>query len=730
MASNPPTEVQPNTSNSTKPIANAWTRRDRPCDACRRRKSRCIMPQDAETCIMCQSRAEQCTFVQSPQRRKRRRIDDEDKNGSAAKPGSPEMERSNSHIKPPINDYTSLPGPSLLKQTLGLQNRQHGQYLGQTTEYDTRLINLSPFNGRGEYVSTPGTLRRVSPQNHFIMKSESQAEIDDELENLDLVESIVKPHGRALVDLYFRIVHPSFPIMHKKVFLEKYDRTYREFTPPVLAAVYILALNWWSYSPDLVNLPKPDVLKLEKMAPKMMSVVLNRPKLSTVQAGLLLLQRPDGDSWALTGQLVAVAQNLGLHLDCSTWKIPEWERSLRKRLAWALYMQDKWGALIHGRPPLIHEDDWLVRPLEARDFPETADDDDDEEGSSEIEKGKLNFLNMISLTEILTDTLKTFFTLRATAELENEHENATLVTLEKAKPIQLRLKEWYSRLPPCLAIGDTKARKLSSTGSLHLAYFALEVTLHRAIIRFDTDPSLSSITRAAAKQRFISAIDLIAKLEPAHLQSFWYFASKTNLAIIGTFGSLLWATSQTGEEAEFYRGHLAEYRWTLRVSSKAAEFMKFTVGMLDASMVFVKENGSKTGTPNLPRLEPANLTENVDSQVSKPLVEMDMNQHSQDFNSASAGLNEVSPSVGYSTESVGIYDQDPEPGQFGQENNLPPWTDFAENVNFSSGDIQDWGLDQLYNFESVPGMQGAGTVGSSRRFVQEYDERGNNFAGF
>jgi len=358
-----------------------------------------------------------------------------------------------------------MQGPSLLKQTLGLQNRQHGQYLGQTTEYDTRLINLSPFNGRGEYVSMPGTLRRVSPQTHFIMKSESQAEVDDELANLDLVESIVRPHGRALVDLYFRIVHPSFPIMHKKVFLEKYDRTYREFTPPVLAAVYILALNWWSYSPDLVNLPKPDIQKLEKLAPRMMIDVLNRPKLSTVQAGLLLLQRPDGDSWALTGQLVAVAQNLGLHLDSSGWKIPEWERSLRKRLAWALYMQDRWGALIHGRPPLIQEDDWCVRPVELRDFPETAEDDDDEEGSSEIEKGRLIFINMISLTEILTDILKTFFTLRSTSSLESEGANAVLTTLEKAKPIQLRLKEWYSKLPQTLAVGETRARKLSSTGA-------------------------------------------------------------------------------------------------------------------------------------------------------------------------------------------------------------------------------------------------------------------------
>ena len=47
-------------------------RRDRPCDACRRRKSRCVMNDGAEICVLCQFHSQDCTFVQSPQPRKRR----------------------------------------------------------------------------------------------------------------------------------------------------------------------------------------------------------------------------------------------------------------------------------------------------------------------------------------------------------------------------------------------------------------------------------------------------------------------------------------------------------------------------------------------------------------------------------------------------------------------------------------------------------------------------------
>jgi len=572
------------------------------------------------------------------------------------------------------------------------------------------------------------------------MKSESQPEVDDELANLDLVESIVKPHGKALVDIYFRIIHPSFPIMDKKVFLEKYERTYREFTPPILAAVYILALNWWSYTPELVNLPKPDAVKLEKLVPKFMSDVLNRPKLSTVQAGLLLLQRPDGDSWALTGQLVAVAQNLGMHLDCSCWKIPEWERSLRKKLAWAMFMQDRWGALIHGRPPLISLDDWAVKPLEERDFPEQVDDDEDEEeGSTEIENGRLIFIHLISLSEILSDILNTFFTLRATTILEAEGDNAVIMTLEKAKPIQLRLKEWHAKLPQCLAVGQTKARRLSSTGgftkyflsrfanrsgSLHLAYFATEVTLHRAIIRFDSssmDDQLRTITRAAAKMRFTNAIDLINKLEPAHLQSFWYFASKTNLAIIGTFGSLLWATSDSAEESEFYKSQLAEYRWTLRVSSKGAEFMKFTVGMLDASAVFVKDGASKTRVGKKAIQEPPSNKETQQSWT--PKMESDLSVQDHKLHSYEEISNEVSPSVGTSTENAYPYDTDfSHVGMTLAPDIRPPWDSGFDEFSEANGQV--WSLDQMYEFSPLEDILG------NRRMVQEYDESGNIFAGF
>jgi hypothetical protein len=367
----------------------------------------------------------------------------------------------------PIDDYANLRGPSLLKTTLGLQQNRHSRFVGTTSEYEQVLLELyQQDEEKPDIAIGTSTLRTVDASNTtFILSPDTATQnYKDDITHLDAIETIVAPHGQALIHLYFRIVHPSFPILHKKVYLEKYDRTHREFSPPLLAAVYLLALNWWSYSSDLALLPKPSVSALEKLALESMSNIIHRPKLSTIQAGLLLLQRPEGDSWALTSQLVGIGEELGLNLDCTQWRIPTWERGLRKRLAWALFMQDKWGALVHGRPSHINAADWDVQGLEEDDFPENAADEDDEDGSTEVEKGRMLFCEMIKLTEILGRILSSFYTLRAEREIELRAHEGVRWILEIVKPLQLSLRQWFSNLPDVLKMENLAARKLSSTG--------------------------------------------------------------------------------------------------------------------------------------------------------------------------------------------------------------------------------------------------------------------------
>lgn len=508
----------------------------------------------------------------------------------------------------------NIGGPTMLKRTLGLQNDRYSQYIGPTTDFEPSLLDLSTFDPQDESLLSRGTLRKVSNMDTFLMLPDHSTQGYEHVnDDADAIENIVSPHGPALLDLYFKIIHPNFPILQKTVFFEKYKRSYREFSPPILAAVYILAMNWWDHSEELANVPKPDIQELERLARVTLADAMYRPKLSTVQAGLLLSQRPEGDQWAPTAQLIAIGQELGLHLDCSNWKIPPWERGLRKRLAWALYMQDKWGSLIHGRPSHIFASNWAVQPLCPNDFPDVEYDESDVEESAEYERGRLLFTQMIILSQILAEVLDTFYTLQAMSAVTQAGAQGTHLVLQLAKPVQIKLKEWFAALPLCLRMDSSTSNnnRLISTGSLHLAYFATEITLHRRIIRSllaapssptssgtrpTLDPYIAHICRSAAKTRLISAMDFVNRLTSSHLRSFWYFASKTNFALIGTFGSLLWATAPGREEADWYRRRLGEYRWTLGVSCKSggvegngnARLTEFAMGMLDTSTGLLK----------------------------------------------------------------------------------------------------------------------------------------------
>ncbi|KAL8243966.1 hypothetical protein R6Q59_010224 [Mikania micrantha] len=563
-------------------------RPDRPCDSCRRRKTRCVLgSENADTCVLCAFHNQSCTFVEdaTPRKRKGRTLSGDDGSISHQRTILAENQALRHHSETSIrtthtnDDYANLQGTSLLKKTLGLQNHQYTKYLGPTAIHDGLVLGLRLYdNVRNESSDEHGSFRQVA-RHHFFHQQQDTKHPDhaQDFKNVDEIEKLVAPHGPALVKLYFRIVHPTFPILHKKVYLEKYSRSSREFSPPLLAAVYRLALNWWTYSTEVEKFPKPNVAELEGIAVQALWRLSRRAKLSTVQAGLLLSQIPSVSSWPLTTLIVGIAQDLGLHLDCTDWRIPLWERGLRKRIAGAVFMQDTWSASVFGRPAHIALANWGPQPVTSSDFPENAADEDDEEGSTEVEKGRTLFCAMITLTKMLYDVLESMYSMRAEMEVANADESTERI-LAQAKPIQIRLRSWYAQMPDSLQIDKpTTVGKLDSVGYLHLAYYATEMTIHRKIIKHisnRTDPYLTQVCRTAAKSRLVSAMDFFDRLKPEHFQSFWYFASTFNFTLIGTFAGLCLVTSASTEEVGYYQERLQRYRWSLRVQSNGIDFLK------------------------------------------------------------------------------------------------------------------------------------------------------------
>jgi hypothetical protein len=234
-----------------------------------------------------------------------------------------------------VEEYDALPeGSTLLKRTLGLQNSHHSQYLGINNPLNVNGLGFNTVPESPARSAGAIQVRFVHPTHAFRILPDADT-VGHSLESsiLDSIERAVEGHGPDLVSLYFRVVHPAFPILHKEVFLEKYARSYREFAPPLLAAVYLSASGYWDYSDTLASKPKPEMQPLKKLAVDSLQHAMQRAKLSTIQACLLISQHHSnklGDAFGetdlnMTSQLVQLAHRLGLHLDASDWDIPDWE---------------------------------------------------------------------------------------------------------------------------------------------------------------------------------------------------------------------------------------------------------------------------------------------------------------------------------------------------------------------------------------------------------------------
>jgi hypothetical protein len=186
---------------------------------------------------------------------------------------------------------------------------------------------------------------------------------------------------------FFKYVFPSFPVISRTEFGITSTTPLPSLqvitTIPIhlLAAIYASTLRFCPYDDHLCILngyELPESSRIWRIAYEALSSAVHTPHLSVIQASLLYIEKaPTGASCAAAdtpyiysqlGSIVTQAFSMGLHLDCQDWYIPAWEKRLRRRLWWAVFVEDKWRCIFRGMPSLVSDDQWDVSELTDRDF--------------------------------------------------------------------------------------------------------------------------------------------------------------------------------------------------------------------------------------------------------------------------------------------------------------------------------------------------------------------------
>ena len=333
----------------------------------------------------------------------------------------------------------------------------HGSHVGYTTELEPMLFDISRSSGTPSW----GANYQKSDDRNAFLTFGDDGQSNPQASSTQAVERLVGSNGPLLLQHYQTAISRSFPIIEDSS-LSPAQR--KNLDPALLCAIYTVSASSPGFVPDK---KKPlDVHQLEDLALSLMTDSLNKPTLSTIQAGLLLMQRSDIDTKTLNTQMVSAIFELGLYLDCSSWTLSDDEKGLRKRLAWSVYMQDQWCSLTHGRPSLISKAHWAVQDLYDDDFGIT--EDSSEATLDERKRGQECFCEMVALTEILSSILDTFYTQMAIQEYDAAGENGTRLILERAKPIQMKLKDWFTQLPKTLKIDNGQAPSIIGMLPFHL----------------------------------------------------------------------------------------------------------------------------------------------------------------------------------------------------------------------------------------------------------------------
>lgn len=503
-----------------------------------------------------------------------------------------------------------------------LSKYQYNEY-NEATFQSVRMRKMSSGPEEEEDEDLPSSMPTFFMIQHNALASKAQPQDRSETDGKwrrELEDIVSDEIGKRLIRLFYKYVQPYFPILTREGGDRDVDgvRDIRNIHPCVLAAIYGHALPFCAWDEKLcveVYTP-PSADRLFTIAWQSCQTLLHTPNISLMQTLLLLVQRRPTNrhvsdtpfKWAMMSTAVSIAQSLGLNRDPTNWPIPSWEMKVRKRLAWAVFVQDKWLALNFGRASHIQSDDWDIPVLTEEDFPELDRRYEDSESSDKF--CSQHFINLCALTTIVDDILRDLFSVKAVRRLHTSLE----ATLEVAKPLRMRLTEWYQALPPGTSLPNSTGAsfspaseprtgrrasthpslELNGNASLQLAYITAKIELFRAMLRPPMTSSNSNAVRALRTGALAVAREVneyLEGLQARELEAFWGSYGRVNFTLASGFMLLLFFTSPTTEDARLCLDLLEGWRGLLRIKSRSCDLLALALLRLEGGFGMAREGG-------------------------------------------------------------------------------------------------------------------------------------------
>ncbi|KAF9908857.1 Transcriptional activator of fatty acid utilization [Linnemannia zychae] len=287
-----------------------------------------------------------------------------------------------------------------------------------------------------------------------------------------------------LLSLYFRFMYPFAPMFIRKNFMERHQQ--RPDLPHILILNAIFCNACW-YSDD--PLVRQESTKYFNRAKIILDETYHVSRISTVQALLLMShhQYAVGNysgGWLYTGMATRIAHDIGLHRQDFQVDEPI-EAEIRKRVWWAVYIADRLGAGILGRPLNIRDKEYNVE-MPSDDWITAAGGDDAVEYPFEPER--VVSIRLLWAVKLFMQMGKVLDTMHC---IEAEINGAFLADISRTQLPQLHnsLTSWFLSLPnelmytPYTMSPNSNHPPSPPTALMHMFYYTTLTMLHRPYLR-------------------------------------------------------------------------------------------------------------------------------------------------------------------------------------------------------------------------------------------------------
>ncbi|KAF9310862.1 hypothetical protein BG003_008028 [Podila horticola] len=381
----------------------------------------------------------------------------------------PKQKRKNSKQDSGVRSTQETDG-NLTSPQLGLESGSRDKHKKDKEGFQSVVSTMS-LDGHGQHDLWSHSLQ---------ITSERELPPKDEMDNL--------------LDMYFRYMYPFAPIFIRRSFMEQHQSQRPDLSQILVLNAIFCNACWYSDDPAI----KQESTKYFNRAKIILDETYHVSRISTIQALLLMSHHQYGvgnysGGWLYTGMATRIAHDIGLHRQDVQVNEPE-EGEIRRRIWWAVYISDRLGGGILGRPVVIRDKEYNVQMPSDEWITEIGGDDKVEYPYEPERIISCRLLWSVKLFMQLGNVLNTMHCIEA------EINGNFLAEISRTQLPQLHnsLTSWFLGLPnelmytPYTMSPNSSVPPSPQTALMHMFYYMALTMLHRPYLRPVNSDSIDS----------------------------------------------------------------------------------------------------------------------------------------------------------------------------------------------------------------------------------------------